>query len=158
MARYRLERRQNVGRPIDEVFAFFSSPRNLEQLTPPSVNFRIVTPQPVVMQAGALIDYEIHLYGVPLRWRSSIEIWEPRRRFVDLQVSGPYRYWRHEHLFTPLESGTEIRDVVDYDLPYGPLGTLVHWAVVRSELDRIFDFRANAYKEAIARSTLKAGP
>jgi ligand-binding SRPBCC domain-containing protein len=147
MARHRLERTQLVPREVSEVFAFFAAAENLERLTPPALAFHIHTPPPIVMRPGALIDYTIRLRGLPLRWRTQIEDWAPERRFVDVQLRGPYRFWRHEHLFTAVGSGTEIRDVVDYELPLGPLGEPAHRAFVRAELDRIFDYRAGAVRE-----------
>ena len=85
--------------PLDETFAFFADAANLERLTPPWINFRIRTPRPIVMREGAVIDYRIGLYGLPMPWRTRIDVWEPGVRFVDRQVAGPYRWWRHEHLF-----------------------------------------------------------
>lgn len=137
----RLERVQRVPRPLDEVFAFFEDARNLEAITPPFLRFRILTSPPITMSAGALIDYRLHLFGVPLRWRTRIESYEPGRSFVDVQIAGPYRLWRHLHEFTPVPGGTEIRDRVDYTLPFGPLGRLVHRAFVKRTLARIFDYR-----------------
>ena len=99
------------------------------------------------MKAGTLIDYRIRLRGVPMRWRTLIEEWGPGTRFVDRQLTGPYRYWRHEHVFSAVASGTEIRDAVDYELPLGPLGNVLHRAFVRSELQHIFDFRADTVRE-----------
>lgn len=136
--------------PLDEVFAFFSAAENLERLTPAALRFEILTPLPIVMQRGTLIDYGIRLRGVPMRWQTLIEEWEPGRRFVDLQLRGPYRSWRHEHLFTAVEAGTEVRDTVDYELPLGGLGDMAHWAFVRRELQTIFDFRARTVSELFA--------
>jgi ligand-binding SRPBCC domain-containing protein len=104
--------------PIDEVFGFFAEARNLEKLTPPWLRFEVLTEGPITMAAGTLIDYRIHWRGVPLRWRTEIEAWEPPRRFVDRQIRGPYRLWRHEHLFINRGNGTSIIDRVEY-APFG---------------------------------------
>ena len=138
---------QLVGRPVDEVFAFFSDAGNLEAITPRQLNFRILTPGPIRLAAGARIDYQLKLYGVPLKWATLIEIWEPPRQFVDVQLRGPYRVWRHTHRFVSEGAGTRIVDDVEYQLPLGPLGRLVDALWTRREVARIFSHRA----EVIAR-------
>ena len=138
---YRIERIQRVPRPLAEVFAFFSDAHNLEAITPDFMGFQILTPTPIVMAAGTRIDYQIRLAGIPVWWRTAIDIFEPERRFVDRQVRGPYRRWHHRHEFVPLGPATLVIDVVDYELPLGPLGTLAHTLAVRATLERIFDHR-----------------
>ena len=105
MKTYLLERDQRVPRPIEEVFAFFSDARNLEAITPSWLGFRILSPEPIVMQPGARIDYRINMHGLPLRWVSEIERWDPPNEFVDVQLQGPYRLWRHTHRFEPVDGG-----------------------------------------------------
>ncbi len=136
-----LSRTQLVARPLDQVFAFFADASNLEALTPPFLHFRIRTPMPVEMRVGARLDYELSLFGVPVHWHSRITDWQPGRRFIDEQESGPYALWRHTHEFEARGSSTLVRDVVDYSEPLGPLGTIAHVLFVRRTLDRIFDFR-----------------
>jgi uncharacterized protein (TIGR01777 family) len=136
-----LWREQWVPRGVDEVFGFFSDPRNLERLTPPSLRFQVLAASTPSLQSGTLIDYRLHLHGVPVRWQSRIEEWAPGRRFVDVQVRGPYRLWHHTHEFEPRDGGTVIRDVVRYSLPLEPLGSLIAGGTVRRDLARIFDFR-----------------
>lgn len=143
---HRLEREQFLPRPPDEAFEFFSDAHNLEAITPPSLRFRIVTPGPIEMREGTLIEYRLRLRGLPLRWLTRIDAWEPGRRFVDRQLHGPYRVWHHTHSFEPAGGGTMMRDVVRYALPLGAVGGLVNLLAVRRELDHIFDFR----REAIA--------
>jgi len=126
--------------PIEAVFSFFGDARNLERITPPELNFHIITPQPVEMREGTLIDYKLRLFGFPILWKTRISSWEPPWRFVDEQVSGPYRTWIHQHLFTRAGERTLMEDVVHYRLPFQPFGELAH-ALVRMELDRIFRFR-----------------
>jgi ligand-binding SRPBCC domain-containing protein len=123
---------------IDEVFAFFSDASNLERITPPWIRFQIVTTQPVEMRVGALIDYKLRLRGFPMHWRSEITAWEPHCRFVDEQRRGPYRYWRHEHLFERTDAGTRVIDNVRYAVPGG---ALIHALLVRRDIERIFRFR-----------------
>jgi ligand-binding SRPBCC domain-containing protein len=138
---FRLERTQRVPRPRPEVFAFFADARNLERITPAFLRFRIETPGPIEMRPGTVIDYRLRLYGIPLSWRARIESFEPERSFADVQSVGPYRSWRHRHDFVEVPGGTEVRDVVEYEMPLGPLGRLAHRIVVARSLERIFDFR-----------------
>lgn len=138
-----LERTQRLPGTPGEVFPFFADAANLEAITPSWLHFRIVTPQPVAMHAGALIEYRLRLHGLPVRWRTRIEEWDPGVRFVDQQISGPYALWHHTHEFTPDGDGhTLMRDVVRYALPFGALGELARRAFVGRDLERIFAFRA----------------
>jgi ligand-binding SRPBCC domain-containing protein len=149
---HQLSRTQLVSRPIPEVFAFFSDASNLEALTPPFLHFHILTQQPIELRSGAQLDYQLSLFGVPLRWRTRITDWQPGRRFVDEQESGPYALWRHTHEFEARGTSTLVRDVVDYLEPLGPVGTLAHLLFVRRTLDRIFDFRRDANARLLDRS------
>lgn len=133
-----------VKRPLGEVFEFFAQAENLERITPPWLSFRVLTPGPIAMSAGTLIDYRLRLHGVPLRWTSKIRLWEEERRFVDEQVRGPFRIWRHLHEFMPAERGTRVRDRVEYALPLGLLGDRLGLPLVRRDLVRIFDYRRAA--------------
>jgi ligand-binding SRPBCC domain-containing protein len=141
---HELRLEQTVRAGLDEVFEFFSQARNLEVLTPSWLRFEVLTPEPVDMHDGTLIDYRLRLHGLPLRWRSRIELWEPGRAFVDRQVRGPYRLWHHRHEFETTAAGTLVRDIVHYALPLGPLGQIAHRLVVAGDLRRIFDFRRDA--------------
>ena len=136
-----LERTQRLSRPPEAIFPFFADARNLERITPPWLGFSVVTPEPIEMRAGTLIDYRLQLYGIGLSWHTEIALWDPPRRFVDVQLSGPYRVWHHTHTFTPDRDGTVMRDVIRYGLPFGPLGELVRALFVRRALDDIFAFR-----------------
>lgn len=135
--------------PRDEVFAFFADAANLEELTPPWLNFRVTTPAPLVMRPGLLIDYRLKLRGIPVRWRSEITAWEPPARFVDEQRRGPYKLWRHEHRFEEEAGGTLCLDRVEYQVP---LDALAHRLIVRPELDRIFAYRRQKLVEHFGRS------
>ena len=126
---------------LAEVFSFFAKAENLEKLTPPWLRFEIVTDEPITMAAGALIDYRIRWRGIPLRWRTEIEVWEPPHRFIDRQIRGPYRLWRHEHVFMERAEGTAVIDRVEY-APFG--GAFAQRLVVARDVERIF-----AYRQAI---------
>jgi ligand-binding SRPBCC domain-containing protein len=139
-----LERSQRLDVPPERAFAFFGDARNLEAITPPWLRFRVVTPDPIAMRRGALIDYRLRLHGLPLRWRTRIDAWEPPHRFVDSQLRGPYALWEHTHTFAPAGAGVVMSDRVRYALPrFAPA-----W-FVRRDLDRIFDYRARAIAEGV---------
>jgi ligand-binding SRPBCC domain-containing protein len=137
-----LRREQRLPGPPADVFAFFGDAGNLEAITPPWLRFEVVTPRPIPMRVGTLIEYRLALHGLPLRWLTRIEAWEPGERFVDVQLAGPYGLWHHAHEFAPDgNGGTLMRDVVRYALPAWPLGELAHRLFVRRDLERIFAFR-----------------
>ena len=144
---FRLEATCHVPAPLDVVFPFFSDARNLEQLTPKRLRFRILTQTDLEMHEGLLIDYRIMLGVIPMRWQSEITVWEPPFRFVDAQRRGPYRRWVHEHRFEPDGDSTICTDVVDYIVPGG---RLVHALFVRRDLKRIFAFRKSAMERIFA--------
>ena len=133
-----------LPRPVEEVFAFFADAHNLQRLTPPWLGFRILTPPPIAMREGTLIDYRISLWGVPMVWRTRIPAWEPPARFVDEQIAGPYALWVHEHTFRAADGGTVCADRVEYAHVGGAVGETVF---VRPNLRRIFAFRARAMCE-----------
>jgi ligand-binding SRPBCC domain-containing protein len=144
--RYHVLRREQVlPAPPEEVFPFFADAHNLEAITPPWLGFRVLTPWPVEMRPGALIEYRLRLRGIPLAWLTRISEWVPGVRFVDEQLSGPYRLWHHTHEFEPAGAGgTLMRDTVRYALPCWPLGEVAHALVVRRDLEAIFDHRREA--------------
>ena len=144
---HELERSQRVEMPIERAFAFYTDALNLEPMTPPWLHFQVTTPGQVVMGAGTLLDYRLRLHGLPIRWRTLIRTWEPPRRFIDIQDMGPYSHWEHTHLFEEDGDGTTaITDRVRYAIPLGPLGAIAHRAFVRRDLERIFDYRREAFE------------
>ena len=146
---HKLLANQFIPRPVDEVFAFFADPDNLARLTPPAMRFESRS-KDRVMRSGLEIDYRLR--PVPMTqvsWRSRIEAYDPPRSFVDVQLRGPYRRWEHRHTFRAVDGGTQITDEVEYELPFGPLGDLVHRLVVRNQLRHIFDYRAAVLATAL---------
>jgi ligand-binding SRPBCC domain-containing protein len=152
MTPYLLERNQFIAVDRDTTFAFFAGPHNLETLTPPWLRFEILTPDPIEMREGALLDYELRLRGIRMRWQSEITLWRPSFEFVDVQRRGPYLLWQHRHVFTPISGGTLVSDIVSYTVPGG---AIVDRVVVRPDLERIFDYRARQL-DAWARERMAA--
>ncbi len=151
MAEHELTASLVVQRPIEEAFAFFGDAENLERITPPELRFRILTPRPIVMKPGAIIDYRLSLFGVPFHWKTLITIWDAPHRFVDEQAKGPYAQWIHEHRFEPEGvHATRISDRVRYRLPLAPLGD-VALPFVRRQLAHIFAYREARVLELLRR-------
>jgi ligand-binding SRPBCC domain-containing protein len=152
MRAHLLTRQQSLpGRP-DDVFRFFAAARNLEAITPPWLRFRVVTPEPIAMDVGTLIAYRLRLHGVPVRWLTRIEAWEPGVRFVDAQLRGPYRLWHHTHEFASdpdHPARTLMRDTVRWTLPLGLLGAPA-LPFVKRDLRRIFDHRAQRVAQLLS--------
>lgn len=144
MKEFTLETEVWLSRPRDEIFPFFAEARNLETLTPPWLKFEVLTPPPIVMRAGTLIDYRIRVRGLTFRWRTEIAEWRPPHRFVDVQLRGPYNLWHHTHTFEERDGGTLCADRVRYR-PRG--GALINWLFVRRDVERIFQFRQQRMKE-----------
>jgi ligand-binding SRPBCC domain-containing protein len=139
-----LERRQTLETPLETLFPFFADAFNLERITPAFLNFRVLTPPPIEMGVGTLIDYRLRLRGVPIRWRTRIAEWDPPRRFADEQLRGPYLKWYHEHVFEPDGPRTLCIDRVTYRSP-GP--ELLQRIMVRPDVERIFDHRQRVLAE-----------
>jgi ligand-binding SRPBCC domain-containing protein len=130
--------------PPTELFPFFADAGNLDEITPPWLSFRIITPPPIEMQPGALIDYRLKVRGIPLSWRTRINVWEPPHRFEDEQLRGPYRQWIHEHTFEARDGGTLARDRVSYAVP---LDFVSHRWLVRPDIEKIFRYRTEALRK-----------
>lgn len=147
MAEFILTRSMRLDMPLDEVFPFFADAGNLERITPPELKFHIITPQPIDIKKGALIDYSLRLSGIPIKWRTEITHWNPPFEFIDTQLRGPYKQWIHRHSFSQNPDGsTTAEDEVRYRLPYEPLGDIAHF-FIRRQLDHIFDYRQKIVAE-----------
>lgn len=142
MTVYTLKRTQRFPYPVDQVFSFFQMPENLALITPAWLDFRILSPAPIVMRQGTLIDYTIRWLSFPIHWTTLVSGYDPPHRFVDEQIRGPYALWHHTHTFVEKEGWTEMTDEVRYALPMGFIGRLARAVVVRHQLDGIFDHRS----------------
>lgn len=139
---YTLYRQQLIPAPIERVWDYFATPRNLNEMTPPDMAFEFIQGEDEPMYAGQMIAYKVMIVpGVRVRWLTQITHVEPGKRFIDEQRLGPYRLWIHEHRFEPQQNGVKMTDQVTYALPFGPLGDLVHALYVRRRLAYIFDYR-----------------
>jgi hypothetical protein len=126
---------------VDEAFAFFADPSNLEAITPPWLRFRILE-APRTLERGSLLVYQLRLLGVPIRWRTEFAEWRPPVGFTEVQLAGPHRRWEHTHRLRRVDGGTEICDHIVYRLPYEPLAGVLAPVTVRPWLTAIFDYRA----------------
>jgi ligand-binding SRPBCC domain-containing protein len=148
-----LDRTQVLPGTPDEVFPFFADARNLEAITPPLLRFEVVTPDPIEMGVGTIIQYRLKLRGVPVGWTTSIQAWDPPHRFVDTQIRGPYALWHHTHTFEPHgDDQTLMRDTVRYAIGFGPFGDLSHRLFVKRDVEGIFDFRREAIVPLLAQA------
>ena len=152
---HELHAEMTLPQSVDRVFEFFSDAGNLERITPPELGFQILTPRPIAMAPGALIDYQLRLFGLRFRWRTRITSWDPPHRFVDEQLRGPYAEWIHTHTFAPVGDGTRITDHVRYRLPLFPIGQL-GYPVVRLQLARIFSYRQSVIRQLLAAPSVAA--
>jgi ligand-binding SRPBCC domain-containing protein len=141
---------QYVDRDIQDVFEFFSRAKNLQQITPAWLHFRILSVNPNPVRRGTLIRYSLRWRVFPMRWTTEIVEWDPPHRFIDVQLKGPYRLWHHEHRFVSEGSGTRIFDEVRYELPFGALGSLAHRFKVKRDVEAIFAFRQRAVEKVLA--------
>ena len=126
---------------IEDVFNFFSNPENLKNITPNSLSFKIITPKPINMSKGILLDYTIKLFRFSVHWRTYISDYDPPNYFVDQQIKGPYTFWHHTHIFKKVKGGVEIIDKIKYSVPLGCLGRIINKIWIRNDLNKIFDYR-----------------
>ncbi len=155
---YYLRRSQWVQGELSQVFAFFEEPRNLSRITPPWLNFAIRSMTTPSIEAGSIITYRVAWMGIPMRWVTLIEEWEPGKRFVDTALVSPYIRWRHEHTFTARSGGVMLEGTVEYRLPFGPIGAAAHALIVRRQLNAIFDYRARVTADLMSGGALMREP
>ena len=146
MKTFKLTTEHLIEKPLDEVFSFFSDAHNLVELTPPRLHLVVLTPAPIEMEVGTLIDYRLKLRGIPVRWRTEITEWNPPHFFADEQLKGPYRCWIHKHTFVETDGGTLVGDEVEYAVPGG---RLINKLIVRPDIEQIFAYRSQKLKELL---------
>ncbi len=141
--RYQLKKTQQLNCDIETAWVFFSAPENLSRITPKEMNFIVKSSvKGVPMHEGMVIDYTVSpLLNIPLKWKTRITQVEDLKSFTDFQEKGPYKYWNHYHEFIPNEKGVLMKDTIDYELPFGVLGNIVHKLIVRKKLANIFEYR-----------------
>lgn len=139
MKTFLFKTQHTLEQPLTEVFKFFSDAHNLALITPPQLDLKVLTPAPIKMFAGTLIDYRLKLHGIPLRWQTKIVEWNPPHAFVDEQRRGPYRLWRHTHTFDATENGVVVGDSVEYAV-WG--NQIVDKFFVRPDIEKIFAYRS----------------
>ena len=149
MKLFSIDRSIHLPRPITEVFPFFADAHNLEHLTPSFLKFQVVTPDPIVMRPGTHIRYKLRLHAIPISWESEITAWEPPHRFIDEQLHGPYRIWKHEHRFSEKNGGTQVSDHVDYAV-WG--GSLIDALFVAPDVRKIFDYRTQVLERMFGKA------
>ena len=148
MKTYTFKKEQEISKNILEVFDFFSRPENLSIITPPKMQFNIMTPSPIEMKDGALIDYTVKILGLPIKWRTLITKYDPPNIFIDQQLKGPYSLWHHTHTFKKInDNETLIGDTVIYAVPFSFIGSIVHSIYIKRDLERIFSYRTKKIKE-----------
>ncbi|MFN4082298.1 MAG: SRPBCC family protein [Bacteroidia bacterium] len=142
-----LETKTEINKPLKEVFEFFSKAENLNEITPPELNFKILTPTPINMEKGVLIKYRIKLFGVPFFWKTLISEWNPPYKFVDEQIGGPYTLWHHQHIFEKINGKTIMTDIVTYKSKGWFLAPFLHWLFVDKRVKAIFKYREDKLKQ-----------
>jgi len=134
-----------LNKPIHEVFPFFANAENLDAVTPTWLKFEILTSLPIEMKIGTQVDYRLRLHGIPIRWHSEITEWDPPHKFTDVQLKGPYRFWKHEHLFSAESDRTRMIDRVEYSIPGWIFSPMVHSLFVKNDLEKIFAYREKKF-------------
>lgn len=141
-----------MPQPIEVVFKFFEKPENLEKLTPLNLGFKILTPYPISMNVGRLIDYTIRIFGINFHWKTMITDYLQNIKFVDEQLKGPYSFWHHTHTFESSSSGTYLNDKVIYAMPFGIIGRIVHSLFIKRSLNDIFNYRVEVINKMFSGS------
>jgi ligand-binding SRPBCC domain-containing protein len=146
---HKLTRELFVPSPPEIAWTFFSNPKNLAVITPPEMNFKILTKNlPEKIFSGMLINYSLTpLLGIKANWVTEIKEVKEKEFFIDEQIKGPYAIWRHKHSFAPLNKGTLLNDEVEYALPLASLGEVAHRWHIKKKLDYIFEYRAKVISE-----------
>ena len=139
-----------LNRPLPEVFEFFSKAENLNEVTPKELNFQFLTPLPIDMHLGQVIDYQIRLSGIAFHWKTLITTWEPPHRFIDQQMKGPYLMWHHEHRFEQKDDHTIMTDIVHWASPGGIFEPIINALIVENKVKEIFKYREQQFKALLS--------
>ena len=139
---YTVHKKQQLPITVDEAWKFLSNPRNLKIITPSYMSFDIISGAEKPMFAGQIIQYLVTpILGIKTKWVSEITHFEEKKYFVDVQLYGPYALWHHKHFIYKIEGGVELEDIIDYKVPLGILGQMVHPFIVKPKLEEIFNYR-----------------
>lgn len=130
-----------INKPLEEVFSFFSKAENLNLITPPELDFKILSPQPINIKQGAIIDYSIKLNGISFKWKTEITVFEKNKRFIDTQLKGPYKIWIHEHIFEHRGNATYMKDIVQFKSPGWIFEPIINSLFVEKKVKSIFEYR-----------------
>tara|TARA_Y100000590_G_scaffold287194_1_gene323311 strand:+ start:260 stop:754 length:495 start_codon:yes stop_codon:yes gene_type:complete len=149
MKTFELVKTQIINSSIESVFDFFSKPENLKTITPAKLSFNIITPTPILMGKGTVIDYTIRLFKIPIHWRTLITKYDPPHEFIDEQIKGPYNFWHHTHKFKQVDGGVEISDKVIYSIPMGIIGRFLHFLWIKRDLEKIFSYRKKIIEDLL---------
>lgn len=145
---YRVHKKQNLPISLEEAWGFLSNPRNLKIITPDYMSFDILTGADKPMYAGQMIQYSVTpLLGIKTKWVTEITHMTNNHYFVDEQRFGPYALWHHKHFIKEIEGGVEMEDIIDYKVPFGILGQLIHPLIVKPKLEEIFEYRQRKLAE-----------
>ena len=149
MGFYQFRREQKINAPINEIWDFISSPRNLKEITPDYMGFDIVSDGlPDKMYEGMIIRYKVSpIFGIKTEWVTEITHIRENEYFVDEQRSGPYSLWHHQHIISKISDGVLMKDIVSYKPPFGFLGSIANLLIIRSRLNEIFDYRKVAIEK-----------
>ena len=148
MAFYCIKTEQKLPITLNEAWDFFSSPKNLSEITPKEMGFIITNKPSKEIFAGQIITYKVSpIAGIKLNWMTEITQVKDKQYFIDDQRLGPYALWHHQHYFKEIEGGVLISDEVNYKLPFGILGDIIHALIVKNKLKKIFDYRFNVLEE-----------
>ena len=139
---YTLHKKQQLPISLDKAWEFLSNPKNLKVITPDYMSFNILSKIDRPLYTGQIIQYNVTpLLGIKTKWISEITHIEEKKYFVDVQMYGPYALWHHKHFVKEIEGGVELEDIIDYKIPLGILGQMVHPFLVKPKLEEIFNYR-----------------
>ncbi|WP_339895076.1 SRPBCC family protein [uncultured Algibacter sp.] len=139
---YTLHKKQNLPITLDQAWGFLSNPKNLKIITPEYMGFNILSGADRPMFAGQIIQYLVTpVLGIKTKWVTEITHSVDKHYFVDEQRYGPYALWHHKHFIKEIDGGVEMEDIIDYKVPFGWLGQLVHPILVKPKLEEIFNYR-----------------